>query len=63
VHEVPPEEVEYPGPAAGLREVWIAVRANLRAVLEAVTVAHLATGSLPPIVRELASHPDAWAAR
>ncbi len=63
VHEARPEEVEYRGAAASLREVWIAVRANLRAVLEAVTVADLAAGSLPPIVKELASDPDAWMPR
>jgi hypothetical protein len=40
--------------------VWIAVRANLRAVLEAVTVADLAAGSLPPEVHALAKDPAAW---
>jgi Rrf2 family protein len=60
VHESRPEELEYTGAAAGLREVWIAVRANLRAVLEAVTVADLATGNLPRVITELAGDPDAW---
>src|SRR3712207_1695756 len=32
----PPEDVEYAGPAAPLRDVWVAVRANMRAVLESV---------------------------
>src|SRR3954467_4578543 len=41
-----PEQVEYAGPAESLREVWIAVRANLRSVLETVTVADLAAGRL-----------------
>jgi Rrf2 family protein len=63
VHESRPEDLEYAGSAAGLREVWIAVRANLRAVLESVTVADLATGNLPTVVRELAADPDAWVAR
>jgi len=63
VHESRPEELEYPGPAAALRDVWIAVRASLRSVLEEVTVADLAEGNLPDSVRELASDPDAWAAR
>ena len=44
VRGVGPEQVEYAGSAARLREVWIAVRANLRAVLEQVTVAELARG-------------------
>ncbi len=56
-----PEAVEYPpGAAEALREVWIAVRANLRAVLESVTLADLADGSLPNPVSELTRDPDAW---
>ena len=55
-----PELVEYAGPAASLREVWIAVRANLRAVLEVVTLADLATGRLPDEVAAIAADPDAW---
>jgi DNA-binding IscR family transcriptional regulator len=55
-----PEEVEYGGPAAPLRDVWIAVRANLRAVLEHVTLADLAAGRLPEEVAALAADPEAW---
>jgi Rrf2 family protein len=55
-----PEEVEYPGAAEPLQEVWIAVRANLRAVLESVTLADLAEGSLPKAVTALTSDPEAW---
>jgi Rrf2 family protein len=54
------EEVEYAGAAAPLREVWVAVRANLRAVLEAVTLADLAAGRLPDEVAAIAANPDAW---
>lgn len=63
VHEARPEEIAYPGPAAPLRDVWIAVRASLRAVLESVTLADLAAGTLPPTVGALTQDPDAWAAR
>lgn len=63
VHGTPPEEVDYRGPAAGLRDVWIATRAALRAVLEEVTVADVAAGRLPPAVRELVAAPDAWSRR
>ncbi len=56
-----PETVEYSGSAEPLREVWIAVRANLRAVLEHVTLADLAAGQLPEEVVELTRDPDAWA--
>ncbi|TMM02318.1 MAG: Rrf2 family transcriptional regulator, partial [Actinobacteria bacterium] len=55
-----PELVEYGGPAAPLRQVWIAMRANLRAVLEAVTLADLAAGQLPDEVATIAADPDAW---
>ena len=55
-----PEHVEYPGAAAPLREVWIAVRGNLRAVLEAVTLADVAAGNLPDEVSRIAADPDAW---
>src|SRR6266516_6047488 len=47
-----PEEVEYAGPAAPLREVWVAVRASLREVLEATSLADLVAGHLPPRVGE-----------
>ena len=55
-----PEEVEYAGPAAPLREVWVAVRASLREVLEATSLADLVAGQLPPRVGELTADPDAW---
>jgi Rrf2 family protein len=60
VRGVGPEQVEYAGSAERLREVWIAVRASLRAVLEGVTIADVARGELPPSVRDLAADPDAW---
>ena len=53
----------YPGHAEHLREVWVAVRANLRAVLEQVTLADLTAGELPEPIRELTDHPDAWVTR
>jgi len=56
-----PETVEYAGAAEPLRDVWIAVRANLRAVLEQVTLADLASGQLPEDVVELTRDPEAWA--
>jgi len=55
-----PEQVEYAGTAAPLRDVWIAVRANLRAVLEVVTLADVAAGRLPDEVAVIAADPDAW---
>ena len=55
-----PEELVYGGAAGGLREVWIALRANLRAVLEQVTLADLAAGELPASVLALTEDPEAW---
>jgi len=54
------EQVAYDGSAERLRDVWIAVRASLRAVLESVTLADVARGSLPASVEALARDPDAW---
>jgi Rrf2 family protein len=62
VRGVGPQDVEYGGAAGRLREVWIAVRASLRSVLEETTIADVARGALPPAVAELAGNPDAWAA-
>jgi Rrf2 family protein len=55
-----PESVEYAGAAATLRDVWIALRASLRSVLESVTLADLAGGELPDSVRALVADPEAW---
>jgi Rrf2 family protein len=54
------EEVEFSGTAAPMREVWIAVRASLRSVLESVTLADVARGELPDAVAGLTSDADAW---
>ena len=43
-----------------LQRAWIAVRANLRAVLEHVSLADLAAGALPPDVDAIAADPEAW---
>lgn len=53
------DEGEYPGAAAALRDVWLALRANIRQVLETVTLADVVAGSLPEPIGTLARHPDA----
>jgi Rrf2 family protein len=58
-----PEEVEYVGSAESLQQVWIALRANLRKVLENVTVADVAAGRLPKEVLELTREEQAWQTR
>ena len=55
-----PGEVMYTGAATVLTDVWVAVRANLRAVLERVTLADLAAGRLPKSVEKLTRDPDSW---
>lgn len=55
-----PEALGYQGTAAALQEVWIALRASEREILELVTVAHVAKGQLPKRVRTLVADPDAW---
>ncbi len=58
-----PEDLEYLGAAGSLREVWVAVRAQLRAVLEVTTLADVAADRLPePVLRALAGE-DVWRAR
>ncbi|QTJ66456.1 Rrf2 family transcriptional regulator [Rhodococcus sp. ZPP] len=58
-----PEDVEYGGPAAKLQDVWIAVRVNLRAVLENVSVADIAEQRLPDFLTALTADPGAWERR
>src|SRR6201997_4528494 len=55
-----PENLGYIGAAEPLQAVWIALRANERAILEEVTLEHIVSGHLPPRVRELADDPAAW---
>jgi Rrf2 family protein len=63
IQDSAPEDTDYPGHAEQLRDVWIAVRANLRAVLERVTLADLAAGQLPTEVKDLTRDSDAWVHR
>jgi Rrf2 family protein len=58
-----PEEIEYVGSAESLQQVWIALRANLRKVLENVTVADVAAGRLPKEVLALTRQEEAWETR
>jgi Rrf2 family protein len=59
----PPEDAHYDGAAEALPTVWIAVRANLRRVMEKVTIADIAAGKLPAAVAKLANDPGAWTTR
>jgi Rrf2 family protein len=55
-----PETLAFAGVAEPMRDVWIAVRASLRGVLEGVTLADVVAGGLPQHVRELVADEDAW---
>jgi len=56
-----PEAAHYDGAAEHLQEVWVAVRASLRSVLERVSLADVVAGRLPRSVARLTEDPDAWA--
>jgi Rrf2 family protein len=58
-----PEEISYEGAAESLQEVWLALRANLRKVLEHVTVADVAAGKLPKEIVALSRQEEAWVTR
>jgi Rrf2 family protein len=60
VHGQRPEDVEYPGNAATLANVWVAARETYRRVLEGVTLADVISGELPPHVAELVEMENAW---
>jgi Rrf2 family protein len=55
-----PEEVTYPGPAAHLQDIWVALRASLREILEGTSLEDLVRGTLSPEIERLLSIPDAW---
>ena len=60
VHGQRPEDVTYPGAAAGLAPVWVAAREAYRRVLEGVTVADVVSGDLPAHAAELVAMDEAW---
>jgi Rrf2 family protein len=63
IHEAAPEELHYAGAAERLRDVWVAVRANLRAVLESITLADLISKQLPWRLEAMLADPEVWAKR
>ena len=54
------ETVVYEGNARALRDVWVAVRASLRRVLETTSLQDVVEDHLPERVRELTADPEAW---
>jgi Rrf2 family protein len=60
VRDERPADLEYAGAASSLLHVWVALRASVRAVLEQVTLADLAAGTVPDAVRRLTQDDEAW---
>ena len=63
IQDIAPESTKYPGDAEHLTDVWIAVRASLRRVLERVTIADLHAGEIPPEVLEMTEDEGAYITR
>ncbi|MGE7388437.1 RrF2 family transcriptional regulator [Streptomyces sp. NPDC004126] len=60
VRGVRPPDLSYTGPAQSLLPLWIALRANVREILDGVSLADVASSDLPASVSALADAPGAW---
>ncbi|MFD4740312.1 RrF2 family transcriptional regulator [Streptomyces virginiae] len=60
VRGVRPPDLSYSGPAEALLPLWIALRANVREILDGVSLADVASSDLPADVSALADTPEAW---
>jgi len=58
-----PESLSYKGEAEPLQKVWIALRANIRLVMEDTSLADVVGGKLPSEVGELSEPAEAWSQR
>jgi Rrf2 family protein len=58
-----PEQTRYEGAATHLPDLWVAVRAAVREVVDEVSLADLVSGRMPAHVRKLTTRPDAWRPR
>ena len=55
VRDIGVGELPYAGPTAALTDLWQALRASMRSVLEQTSLADVATGALPGHVADLAA--------
>lgn len=55
-----PEDLEYLGTAGKLQDVWVGLRANIREILETVTLAEIVAGELPASVTAIVDRPEVW---
>jgi DNA-binding IscR family transcriptional regulator len=53
----------YTGTAEHLQQLWVAVRAAVRNVLDEVSLADVVRGRMPAHVRRLTTPPQAWQPR
>lgn len=60
VRGIRPHELPEHGASEPFVSLWVAVRAALRSVLDHVTIADLAAGSLPDNVATMLDHDEAW---
>ncbi|MFJ9945362.1 RrF2 family transcriptional regulator [Streptomyces erythrochromogenes] len=60
VRGVRPPDLSYTGAAESLLPLWIALRSNVREILEGVSLADVAASDLPADVSALTDTPDAW---
>ncbi|KOG49484.1 RrF2 family transcriptional regulator [Streptomyces decoyicus] len=60
VRGVRPPELSYTGPAASLLPLWVALRANVRQILDGVSLADVASAELPSQVSALTEDPASW---
>jgi Rrf2 family protein len=58
-----PNLLEYEGATEQLREIWVAVRASLRSVLEETTLEDVANKKLPRHIQKMVADQDAWEVR
>ncbi|WP_117210134.1 RrF2 family transcriptional regulator [Allorhizocola rhizosphaerae] len=58
-----PEQTSYEGTAVHLPQVWVAVRAAVRSVVDEISLAEVVTGEMPAQISELTKGPDAWQPR
>jgi Rrf2 family protein len=55
-----PEDLDYHGESVALREVWVALRANIRTVLESTTLLDVVERRLPGPVEDILNKPEVW---
>ena len=55
-----PEDLTYAGSAVALRDIWVALRAGIREVLEAITLADVVANELPDSVSRLTEGDEVW---